>query len=82
MNFIRKIANSDLLAGIINIPEHMRNKKVEIIILPYEEEGKENLKPAVQPRVKGLLHRYANVSYLPLEGSAWAEAVRETNEDN
>jgi hypothetical protein len=82
MNFIRKIANSDLLTDIMNIPENMRHKKVEIIILPYEEEGKESSKKGLKKNVKGLLNKYANLSYLPLEQSAWAEAVRESNEDN
>lgn len=36
MNFVRKVANSDILANIIEIPESLKNKKVEILILPYE----------------------------------------------
>jgi hypothetical protein len=36
MKFVRKITNSDVLANIIDIPEELRNKKVEVIILPYE----------------------------------------------
>jgi hypothetical protein len=82
MNFIRKIANSDLLADVITIPENMRHKKVEIIIFPYEEERKEDLKTEIKKNVKGLLNKYANMNYLPLEQSAWAEAVRESHEDN
>ena len=67
MNFIRKVANSDVLADIINIPENMRHKKVEIIVLPYEEEVKENIKTGLKKNVKGLLSKYANLNYLPLE---------------
>ncbi len=36
MNFVRKVANSNILASIIDIPENLRNKKVEILIFPYE----------------------------------------------
>jgi hypothetical protein len=82
MNFVRKIANSDLLAGIINIPQSMRHKKVEIIVLTYEEEGNENQKTVSKMNVKGLLQKYANVNYLPLEQSAWKEAVRESHENS
>ena len=82
MNFIRKVANSDVLADIINIPENMRHKKVEIIVLPYEEEVKENIKTGLKKNVKGLLSKYANLNYLPLEQSAWVEAVSESHENN
>lgn len=82
MDFIRKITNSDLLADFVNIPENMRHRKVEIIILPYEEEGKESFKTGLKKNVKGLLNKYANLNYLPLEQSAWTEAVRESNENS
>lgn len=82
MNFVRKITNSDLLADIINLPENMRNKKVEIIVLTYEEEGNENQKAGLKKSVKGLLEKYADVNYLPLEELAWAEAVRESHENS
>lgn len=36
MEFLRVIKNSKDLAKIIDIPEELRNIKVEIIILPYE----------------------------------------------
>lgn len=81
MDFIRKITNSDLLAGIMNIPENMRHKKVEIIVLPCEAES-EDKKNELRKNVKGLLHKYANKSYIPLEQSVWAEAVRESHENS
>ncbi len=35
MKFARKVANSDILAHIIDIPEELKSRKAEIIILPY-----------------------------------------------
>lgn len=37
MKFARKVANSDsdILADIIDIPEELKSRKAEIIILPY-----------------------------------------------
>jgi hypothetical protein len=72
---------SDLLADIINIPVNMRHKKVEIIVFPYDEEGKEG-SPGIKKNMKGLVNKYANLNYLPLEQSAWAEAVREAHKNN
>ncbi len=36
MRFDRIIASSDVLAHIIDIPEELKNKQVEITVLPYE----------------------------------------------
>lgn len=60
MNFVRKVANSNILASIIDIPENLRNKKVEILIFPYENVDSEaniNRKPK---RARGLLEKYKN----------------------
>ncbi len=37
MQFVRKVTNSNVLEGIIDIPEELKNKKVEIIVLPYDD---------------------------------------------
>ena len=39
MEFYREIMNSDLL-NISNLPEELKHKQVEVIILPYEEKKK------------------------------------------
>lgn len=67
MDYIRKITNIDRIAGIMNIPENMRHKTVEVIILPYEEDANENKQAGIKKNVKGLLQKYANLNYLPLE---------------
>jgi hypothetical protein len=37
MDYVRKIANSDIFNNIIDLPENLRHKRVEIIILPCPE---------------------------------------------
>ena len=37
MEFLRVIKDSDDLKGVIDIPKGLRNRKVEVIILPYED---------------------------------------------
>lgn len=48
MDFVRLIKHSNDLENFINIPEGLKNRKVEIIILPYTdqediEQGKKEL---------------------------------------
>lgn len=81
MTFIRKVANSDILAGIIEIPESLKNKKVEILILPYENMDAEDETTGRKPkRAKGLLEKYKNKELQDLENSAWAKAVEDKYE--
>ena len=39
MKYVRKVVNSKELAGIIDISEELKNKKVELIVLPYKDEN-------------------------------------------
>lgn len=43
MDYVRVVKNSDDLEKIIDIPKGLRNKKVEVIILPYIDIAKEDL---------------------------------------
>ena len=73
MNFVRKVANSDILAIIIEIPESVKNKKVEILILPYEavvEEQKKVQRP--KGYLRGILMKYKNTDLKARENDAWA----------
>lgn len=37
MNFARKIVDAEKLAGIIDLPEDLKKKQVEIIVLPSNQ---------------------------------------------
>lgn len=41
MEFVRKIINSDDIESIVKLPTELKNKKVEILILPVEENKKQ-----------------------------------------
>ncbi|HLV10784.1 MAG TPA: hypothetical protein VKY40_11275 [Halanaerobiales bacterium] len=44
MDFVRKIIDSDDIESIVSLPNDLKNKKVEILILPLEEKDeKKNL---------------------------------------
>ncbi|MCF6462202.1 hypothetical protein [Clostridium sp. Cult1] len=80
MNFVRKIANSDVLADIIDIPKELRNKKVEIIILPYENTN--SLDVLKKKSLRGALAKYKNEELQDKEKGAWANAVVEKHENS
>ena len=45
MEYLRQTIASDKLNGIFNLPPALRDKKVEVIILPAEEEENVSEKP-------------------------------------
>ncbi len=77
MNFVRKVTNSDVLANIIDIPTELKNKKVEIIILPYDNTDIPKYK-----NVKGALSKYKNEELQGKENGAWASATVERYENS
>lgn len=86
MTFIRKVANSDILSNIKDIPDSLKNKKVEILIFPYEdmniEGNKDKKRNQKQKKVRGILEKYKNKELQKREKEAWAEAVMEKHENS
>ncbi len=81
MNFVRKVANSNILASIIDIPENLRNKKVEILIFPYENLDSEANIDQKPKKARGLLEKYRNKDLQDVENGAWAKAVVDKHEN-
>lgn len=79
MIFVRKVANSDILADIIDIPKELKNKKVEIIILPYENASNSDV--LSKKSLKGALAKYKNKDLQEKENGAWASAAEEKYEN-
>lgn len=56
MNFARKIVDSEKLIGIIDLPEDLKRKQVEIIVLPPQEttkqKGKKNKRNFIEELIK------------------------------
>jgi hypothetical protein len=82
LNFVRKVANSNILANIIDIPEKLKNRKVEILIFPYESEHVEAIVGQKPKSAKGLLEKYKNKELQALESGAWAKAAVDKYENS
>jgi hypothetical protein len=81
MPFIRKIANSDVLSGIIDIPVSMKNKKVEILVFSLDDTAEEEpLKPKAKS-ARGVLSKYKNPELIDKESTAWEMAMGEKHEN-
>ncbi len=74
MEYLRETIDSRSLAGIFDLPVSLRNRKVEVIILPSNAVRKENPR---RKSLKGSLRHYANPALIPMEKDAWAMAAEE-----
>jgi len=72
MECVRQIVDSDLLNKIY-LPNHLRNRKVEVIIMPADDAGEEKRKPV--DGLIGILNKYADPELVSLEKNAWAKAM-------
>jgi hypothetical protein len=81
MNFIRKVANSDILASIIDIPEALRHKKVEILIFPIEENEEHEPIKRKNKKARGSLKKYSNAELIAQEDGIWERVMVEKNEN-
>lgn len=82
MPFVRRIVNSSILAGIIDVPEGLKNNKVEVLVFSLDDNdntivGSANKK---NKRAKGILAKYKNTAFIDKESTAWGEAVKEKYE--
>lgn len=80
MDSIKKIANSNILDGIFDIPESLKNKRVLITISPYDDIEDKDI-----PRMKNLrgsLSKYKNENFIKQEDNAWAMAMEEKHENS
>ena len=74
MEFVRDVIDSSLLDKI-NLPKSLKNKKVEIIILPLYDSEDKKVKESSLDNVIGILSKYKNPGLISLEKKAWAEAM-------
>lgn len=79
MTVFRKITNSEIVSQVMDLPDGLKNKEVEIIIFPHENHDKDKDKNE-DKNARGLLEKYKNENLYSLESEAWAEAVKEKNE--
>ena len=72
MECVRQIINSELLDKLY-LPIHLRNRKVEVIVMPVEEASVGKKKPIES--LIGILHKYADPELISTEKGAWAKAM-------
>jgi hypothetical protein len=82
MNFIRKVANSNILVDVIDLPENLRNREVEILIFPFENKNTNERIDRNPKSAKGLLEKYKIKDFQNLENGAWAKAVEDQYENS
>lgn len=71
MQAIRKIINSDKIKGIIEIPNELKHRMVEISIKPVSE----------KKSLSGRLSKYQNKAKLDHEKTAWIISVKDETEN-
>lgn len=80
MDFVRIIKNSNDLENFIDIPEGLKNRKVEVIILPFaDKEKSENIE---KKSLRGALSKYGNRELMAQEENAWSKAVVDNYENS
>ena len=79
MSYIRKITNSEELSKIIDLLDDLKNKKVEVIILPYEENTKTKKS---HKSLQGALKKYKNENLINEENTAWEKVVKDKYENS
>lgn len=57
MQFVRTIVESSRLGQVIDIPKELRNRKVEVLILPIPDEDRQKKRETLNPDdFEGILH--------------------------
>ena len=77
MEAIRLTLNSSRLAPIIDLPAALRDREVEVTVLPKSQEPKERPRETKRESTMGCLHEYANPALRELEKGAWEQAACE-----
>jgi len=78
MEFLRVVKDSDDLVKVIDMPKGLRNRKVEVIIFPYEDIEEETERKSL----RGALSKYKNEALQARESEAWSRAVVEKHENS
>lgn len=74
MDFVRQVVNGTDLINVIEMPTSLINRKVEILVLPFEENKKKSKK---KKSLAGFLSKYANKELIETENNAWFEEAKE-----
>jgi hypothetical protein len=74
MEAIREIMDASRLTPVMDIPQHLRSSKVEVIVLPLpKQEGS----PRNGKNMMGFLKEYADLALVEREKEAWELHLKE-----
>ena len=74
MQVVRKILMGTELKDVIDIPNNLINKQLELLIIPIEEPKK---KIKTKKSLSGFLSKYANPNLINQEENVWQEEAQE-----
>ena len=74
MEFVRKVVDGTDLVNLVDMPNSLKNGKVEILIFPIEEKTKKIKK---KKSIAGFLSKYAKPSLIEKEENTWLEEANE-----
>ena len=74
MEFVRKIVNSMDLKDVVEIPNSLINKKVEVLIFPVDDISKNKKK---KKSLSGILSKYADTKLIEKEENIWYKEAKE-----
>ena len=80
MDFVRVVKNSEDLEKFIDIPKGLKNRKVEVIILPFTD--KEDSSKVEKKSLRGALSKYKNEALQAQESDAWSKGVVDKHENS
>ncbi|MCL2859893.1 MAG: hypothetical protein FWF46_04915 [Oscillospiraceae bacterium] len=74
MEFVRRVVNGSEIKGVIDIPNTLVDKKLEVLIFPVTEYTKKTKK---RKSLSGFLSEYAKPELICKEENAWYEEAKE-----
>ena len=77
MEAIRTTINSARLMPIIDLPAALRDREVDVIVMPKAEKSKNRPPASERESMMGCLSEYANPALRELEKGAWERAAVE-----
>jgi hypothetical protein len=87
VEYVRKTVDSKIFEGLLDLPKGLKDRKVEVIILPFDDGSGNNAGNSAEngagkkKSADGIFSQYANPSLVPLEQDAWGLAVEEKYEN-
>jgi len=77
METVRAVIDSEQLVPIMALPESLRHREVEVIVIAHEYFTVSEKFFPPENGIKGILKQYANPALTEQEKDAWEMAVRE-----